>query len=108
MFNEWVEQPRRGYVAVAHAALLPISAGRNEWLALDTHLSGFISLAASTGMTDIDSAHGAELAGNLAKEAGQVTRAAQCWEIAASTWEALNEVDRADAVFARIRELETL
>ncbi|NCG22412.1 MAG: AAA family ATPase [Rhodobacterales bacterium] len=108
VFNEWAEQQRRGYVAVAHAALLPISAGRNDWLALDTHLSGFISLAASTGMTDIDSAHGAELAGNLAKEAGQVTRAAQCWEIAASTWEALNEVDRADAVLARIRELETL
>ena len=103
---EVFERTRRpGYSAATHIALLPAVAGLGDWDAFATHLEAFVHLAETSGMTDIDTAINAELAGDLAAEARMKSKALEAWKLSHETWTAMGGQEPAMRVAKKLQDL---
>ena len=96
---------REGVRAAVHAGLLNCAAGLGEWDAFDRHRATAAALVARCDLTDLDIAHAARTAGELAGGAGRPGRARAALELAAQQYA---ELDRADALAAVHAQLSAL
>jgi eukaryotic-like serine/threonine-protein kinase len=92
-----------GYVDYA---LLPCLAFEREWLAFDEQLDRARQWVPETGRVDKDYASLAEKAAGLAEMQGERARAIAVLELAATHWQALGKIDRADLSRRRITAIE--
>ncbi len=95
----------RGLLVAVEAVLLPCLAHRKDWGAFDHHLAEALDLLASTGMNDPDIARPTQLAGTIARDAGQHIRARQALNIALQQWTSLNDTPKADLTRALLAAL---
>ena len=68
-------------------------------------LEAFVQLAETTGMTDIDTAINAEMAGDLASKAKRETKALEAWRVSHETWTAMGAQDPATRVADKLQDL---
>ncbi len=71
----WERQGKEGYVAIAHAALLPALAAARDWNAYDRSLQLATELLDRHGIVERDAVWPVALAATLARERGQPARA---------------------------------
>ncbi len=83
-------------------ALLACAAARCDWAAWDRHLAETAPLAGEGALVDVDVALLARHAGDLARAAGEHTRAHQAWRLELAQWQRLREDARAAAAARRL------
>ncbi len=89
------DSERRGYLAFAHIANLPLAAHREDWQSWDHHIHQGRHHLAATSFVDADVARLARDAGERAMIAGQPGRARHALLIARSQWLSMGRQDRA-------------
>ncbi len=99
------ESGRKVFLGAVHANILPTTAAARDWAAWDRHHEAALTLLAETNLSDPDIAWPAQLAGALAREAGEHQRARGAFELALGQWRALGNQDKVEAVEAELRQL---
>jgi serine/threonine protein kinase/tetratricopeptide (TPR) repeat protein len=92
------EQGRRDALAWLYLVLLLCDAGQRDWASWDQHWRVAEELLSETGYLDLDIAIVAEMAGTLARDAGDGARAAAAYELARKQWQGLGRGSDAERV----------
>lgn len=96
---------RTGLRGAAEAIALPIAAHFGDWRAFHEHLAFALEVAEGEGAAHIDGARAAELAAELATDAGEVGPARQAWGLAIAHWKILGRQQKADEARGRMLSL---
>ena len=96
---------RSGLLGGVHAELLPCVASEGDWSAFDRHLNMASTLLNASGAVDPDDAWPAQLAGEMAVEAGMLLRGERALRLARKLWGGLGRDEKLaeiDAVLERL------
>lgn len=94
------------FAAAASICLLPCAAADADWETWDACAKQATHWIEETGFYDIDTAHVAQLAGTMALQKADVTRARQAYTLALGQWEALQHVDASESLRSALEALD--
>jgi hypothetical protein len=99
------ERGQRGAMGAWHACLLPALAHARDWAAWDACIERVRALHAESRFLDPDMPRMEDLAGRLAKDAGEPARARDAWALACEHWRAIGRPEDALPVEAALAGL---
>ena len=97
---------RQLLIGGAHLFLLPCLAHQRDWDAWDHHLEVARSMLIDRNYFDVDLASIFGLAGDIARQAGELTRAREVYEISTAQWQGLGDPQKAALIEARLAALD--
>jgi tetratricopeptide (TPR) repeat protein len=100
-------QGRRALVAYVRSALLPCAIGTGDLEGYRAHLEKTQTLLYETGYKSVDIPTHAALAGDMAREAGNLDEARLAYRLALVQWRALGREEDAREAGDRIREIDS-
>lgn len=96
---------QRDLEGIAHLCMLPSVVAHTHWDEWDLHFEAARLRLEETGVCDVDSAKILETAGEMAANAGEVTRAKAAFLLSHEQWTLLGREDEAQRVVAHISTL---
>jgi tetratricopeptide (TPR) repeat protein len=98
-------QERKNPLSWVYCVLLVCDAGERDWSAWAHHLGRALEVLQDTSYLDLDIATVAELAGNLARDAGEPKHAAAAYQLSAKQWRGLERNEDGARVEMALRQL---
>lgn len=100
------QQGRKNLSISVHVSLLACAAGRGKWPDWESHFFQASALLEATQYVDVDIPIMAEIAGDLAVEAGQIPRACSIYALAIKQWHSLQQPENAETLNKKLTQLK--